>query len=94
MVKVVAQLKPLGKAGIQSEDVITRLIRRIFGPYSRLRSKKCAGGPRRSPLLSCARALGSFDVKIVRDVIHIDPVKYNAENDVAIFASPPSMNRQ
>ena len=23
-----------------------------------------------------------FDVKIVRDVIHIDPVKYNAENDV------------
>jgi len=35
-----------------------------------------------------------FDVKVTRDVIHINPVKYNAEgDDSAISGSPPSTSK-
>ena len=48
-----------------------------------MRSKKCGAVHTPVTLTIMRKGIGEpFDVKIVRDVIHIDPVKYNAENDV------------
>ena len=87
VVKVVAPIEdtPAAKAGIQSEDVITAIDKvDLQGLTLEDAVKKMRGAVHRPVTLTILRkAIAEpFDVKVVRDVIHIDPVKYNAENDV------------
>ena len=85
LVKVVAPIEdtPAAKAGIQSEDVITAIDKvDLQGLEDAV--KKMRGALHTPVTLTIMRKgiAEPFDVKVVRDVIHIDPVKYNAENDV------------
>ena len=76
---------PASKAGLMSGDLITHLNgEQIFG-LSLQEAVEKMRGPVKSPItLTIVRkdVEEAFDVKIVRDLIRIIPVKYNAEGDV------------
>src|SRR5215467_6434622 len=87
VVKVVAPIEdtPAAKAGIQSGDLITQLDKeQILGLTLQEAVEKMRGPVNSSITLTLVRkgVEDPFDVKVVRDVIHINPVKYNAEDDV------------
>ena len=87
VVKVVAPIDdtPAAKAGIQSGDLITQLDKeQILGLTLQEAVEKMRGPVNSSITLTLVRkgVADPFDVKVVRDVIHINPVKYNAEDDV------------
>lgn len=87
VVKVVSPIEdtPAAKAGVQSEDLIMAIDKVDLKDLTLEDAvKKMRGGVHTPVTLTIMRkGIGEpFDVKIVRDVIHIDPVKYNAENDV------------
>ena len=87
VVKVVAPIEdtPAAKAGIQSEDVITAIDKVDLQGLTLEDAVEKMRGAVHTPVTLTIMRKGiaePFDVKIVRDVIHIDPVKYNAENDV------------
>src|SRR5215470_3929906 len=87
VVKVVAPIEdtPAAKAGIQSGDLITHLDKeQILGLTLQEAVEKMRGPVNSGITLTVVRkgVEDPFDVKVVRDVIHINPVKYNAENDV------------
>ncbi len=87
VVKVVAPIDdtPAAKAGIQSGDLITHLDKeQILGLTLQEAVEKMRGPVNSGITLTIVRKgkEDPFDVKVVRDVIHINPVKYSAENDV------------
>ncbi|MGC1345727.1 MAG: S41 family peptidase [Methyloceanibacter sp.] len=87
VVKVVAPIEdtPAAKAGIQSGDFITAIDKDdIQGLTLEDAVEKMRGSAHAPITLTIVRRgiAEPFDVKIVRDVIHVDPVKYEADDDV------------
>ena len=87
VVKVVAPIDdtPASKAGIQSGDLITALDKEQIQGLTLQEAVEKMRGPVNSAITLTVVRKGvedPFDVKVVRDVIHINPVKYSAENDV------------
>ena len=87
VVKVVSPIDdtPAAKAGLQSGDLITALDKEQIQGLTLQEAVEKMRGPVNSAITLTVVRKGvddPFDVKVVRDVIHINPVKYNAENDV------------
>jgi carboxyl-terminal processing protease len=87
VVKVVSPIDdtPASKAGIQSGDLITALDKEQIQGLTLQEAVEKMRGPVNSAITLTVVRKGvedPFDVKVVRDVIHINPVKYSAENDV------------
>jgi carboxyl-terminal processing protease len=87
VVKVVSPIDdtPASKAGLQSGDLITALDKEQIQGLSLQEAVEKMRGPVNSPITLTIVRKGvddPFDVKVTRDVIHINPVKYNAEDDV------------
>src|SRR6478736_5676503 len=87
VVKVVAPIEdtPASKAGIQSGDLITALDKEQIQGLTLQEAVEKMRGPVNSAITLTVVRKGvddPFDVKVVRDVIHINPVKYSVENDV------------
>ena len=87
VVKVVAPIDdtPAAKAGIQSGDLITALDKEQIQGLTLQEAVEKMRGPVNSSITLTVVRKGvddPFDVKVTRDVIHINPVKYNAEDDV------------
>ncbi len=87
VVKVVSPIEdtPAAKAGIQSGDLITALDKEQIQGLTLQEAVEKMRGPVNSPITLTIVRKGvddPFDVKVTRDVIHINPVKYNAEDDV------------
>jgi len=87
VVKVVAPIEdtPASKAGLQSGDLITALDKEQIQGLTLQEAVEKMRGPVNSPITLTIVRKGvedPFDVKVTRDVIHINPVKYNAEDDV------------
>jgi carboxyl-terminal processing protease len=80
-VKVVAPIEdtPAAKAGVQSGDFITAIDKKDIQGLTLEDAVEEIRGPAQTPITSTIIRKGTakpFDVKIVRDVIHVDPVKY------------------
>jgi carboxyl-terminal processing protease len=87
VVKVVAPIEdtPAAKAGIQSGDFITAIDKDDIQGLTLEDAVEKMRGLARAPITLTIGRKGiaePFDVKIVRDVIHVDPVKYEADDDV------------
>ena len=87
VVKVVSPIEdtPASKAGLQSGDFITALDKEQIQGLTLQEAVEKMRGPVNSAITLTVVRKGvddPFDVKVTRDVIHINPVKYNAENDV------------
>ncbi len=87
VVKVVSPIEdtPASKAGLQSGDLITHLDKEQIQGLTLQEAVEKMRGPVNSPITLTIVRKGvedPFDVKVVRDVIHINPVKYSAEDDV------------
>ncbi|HEY8277579.1 MAG TPA: S41 family peptidase [Methyloceanibacter sp.] len=87
VVKVVAPIEdtPASKAGLQSGDLITALDKEQIQGLTLQEAVEKMRGPVNSPITLTIVRKGvedPFDVKVTRDVIHINPVKFNAEDDV------------
>src|SRR4026209_675307 len=87
VVKVVSPIEdtPASRAGLMSGDLITHLDKeQILGLTLQEAVEKMRGPVNSAITLPVVRkgVEDPFDVKVVRDVIHINPVKYNAEDDV------------
>lgn len=96
--KVVSPIEdtPAAKAGIMSGDVITALDKEQIQDLTLQQAVEKMRGSVNSPITLTIMRHGvdaPFDVKMVRDVIHIKPVKYNAENDVG-YVHITSFNEQ
>jgi carboxyl-terminal processing protease len=84
VVKVVAPIEdtPASRAGLMSGDLITHLDKEQILGLTLQEAVEKMRGPVNSPITLTIVRKGTedpFDVKVVRDVIHINPVKYNAE---------------
>jgi carboxyl-terminal processing protease len=98
LLKVVDPIEdtPAAKAGILSGDIIQALDKE---PVSRLTLQQAVEkmrGPTKAPItLTILRngRVDPFDLKIIRDVIHLKPVKYEADDDVA-YIHVTSFNEQ
>ena len=99
LLKIVAPIEgsPAAKAGILPGDLITAIDGDDTHGMSLDDAVQRMRGPVKVPVtLSIARsgASDSFDVRLVREVIQVVPVKYEIESRTsAIFASPPSTTR-
>jgi carboxyl-terminal processing protease len=87
LVKVVSPVSdtPAAKAGLQSGDFITAINGEDVQGLSLEEAVEKMRGPVDTPVKLTVARKGidePFDVKIMRDVIHITPVKYDAEDDV------------
>jgi carboxyl-terminal processing protease len=87
LIKVVSPIEdtPAAKAGLQSGDLITALDKEQVQGLTLQEAVENMRGPAKAPITLTIVRKGvqdPFDVKLVRDVIHIKPVKYNAEDDV------------
>jgi carboxyl-terminal processing protease len=87
VVKVVSPIEdtPASKAGLQSGDLITHLDKEQILGLTLQEAVEKMRGPVNSPITLTIVRKGvddPFDVKVTRDVIHINPVKFNAEGDV------------
>jgi carboxyl-terminal processing protease len=86
VIKVVSPIEdtPAAKAGIMSGDLITALDKEQIQGLTLQKAVEKMRGPVNSPITLTIVRKGvedPFDVKVTRDVIHINPVKYNAEGD-------------
>src|SRR6476620_12596815 len=86
-VTVVAHIEdtPAARAGLQSGDLITAVDSKQLRGLSLQEAVEKMRGPAHSPITLTIVRKGvnaPFEVTMVRDVIHIKPVKYRAENDV------------
>jgi carboxyl-terminal processing protease len=86
-VKVVAPIAdtPAAKAGIQSGDFITAIDKEDIQDLTLEDAVEQMRGPAQTPITLTIMRKGAgepFDVKVVRDVIQIDAVKYEPEDDV------------
>jgi carboxyl-terminal processing protease len=98
LLKVVSPIEdtPAAKAGIMSEDVITALDKEQIQNFTLQQAVEKMRGPVNSPVTLTIMRRGvdhPFDVKLVRDVIHIKPVKYESQNDVG-YVQISSFNEQ
>ncbi len=99
VVKVVAPIDdtPAERAGIMSGDLITHLDKdRILGLTLQEAVEKMRGPVNAAILLTIVRkgVEDPFEVKIIRDTIHINPVKYNAEGDDVAYIRITTFNEQ
>src|ERR1700704_3581926 len=99
VVKVVSPIEdtPAAKAGLQSGDLITALDKEQIQGLTLQEAVEKMRGPVNSPITLTVVRKGPddpFDVKVTRDVIHINPVKYNAEGDDAGYIRVTTFNEQ
>ena len=99
VIKVVSPIEdtPAAKAGIMSDDVITALDKEQIQALTLQEAVEKMRGPVNSPITLTIVRKGvehPFDVKITRDVLHINPVKYNAESDDVGYMRISSFNEQ
>jgi carboxyl-terminal processing protease len=98
VVKVVSPIAdtPAARAGLQSGDLITALDKTQLQGLSLQEAVEKMRGPVHAPITLTIVRKGvdkPFEVTMVRDVIHIRPVKYSAENDVG-YIQITSFNEQ
>ena len=87
---------PAAKAGILSGDIIQALDKEPVSNLTLQQAVEKMRGPAKAPItLTILRngRVDPFDVKVIRDVIHIKPVKYEADDDVA-YIQITSFNEQ
>ena len=99
VVKVVSPIEdtPAAKAGIMSGDLITALDKEQIQGLTLQEAVEKMRGPVNSPITLTIVRKGvehPFDVKITRDVIHINPVKYDAEGDDVGYIRITTFNEQ
>ena len=99
VVKVVSPIEdtPAAKAGLMSGDLITHLDKEQILGLTLQEAVEKMRGPGNSPITLTIVRKGvddPFDVKVTRDVIHINPVKYNAEGDDAGYIRVTTFNEQ
>ena len=99
VVKVVAPIEdtPASRAGLMSGDLITHLDKeQILGLTLQEAVEKMRGPVNSGITLTIVRkgTEDPFDVKVVRDVIHINPVKYNAEGEDVGYIRLTTFNEQ
>ncbi|MGE5260218.1 MAG: S41 family peptidase, partial [Actinomycetota bacterium] len=99
VVKVVSPIEdtPAAKAGLQSGDLITALDKEQIQGLTLQEAVEKMRGPVNSPITLTIVRKGvddPFDVKVTRDVIHINPVKYNAEGDDVGYIRITTFNEQ
>jgi len=99
VVKVVSPIEdtPAAKAGLMSGDFITALDKEQIQGLTLQEAVEKMRGPVNSPITLTIVRKGvedPFEVKVVRDVIHINPVKYNAEGDDVGYIRVTTFNEQ
>jgi carboxyl-terminal processing protease len=99
VVKVVSPIEdtPAARAGIMSGDLITHLDKEQILGLTLQEAVEKMRGPVNSPISLTIVRKGvddPFEVKVVRDVIHINPVKYNAEGDDVGYIRVTTFNEQ
>jgi carboxyl-terminal processing protease len=87
VIKVVSPIDgtPAARAGLQSDDVIISLDKKPIGGLTLQEAVDKMRGPPRAPITLTIVRKGvdhPIDVKLVRSVIHVIPVKYQADDDV------------
>jgi carboxyl-terminal processing protease len=98
LIKIVSPIDgtPAARAGLRSGDVITSLDKKqVLGLTLQEAVDKMRGPPRAPITLTIVRKGVDYpiDVKLVRSVIHVIPVKYQAEDDVG-YVYITSFNEQ
>src|SRR6478609_7559152 len=98
VVKVVSPIAdtPAARAGLKSGDLITALDKTQLRGLTLQEAVEKMRGPVHAPITLTIVRKGvdkPFEVTMVRDVIHIRPVKYRAENDVG-YIQITSFNEQ
>ncbi len=99
VVKVVAPIEdtPADRAGLMSGDLITHLDKEQILGLTLQEAVEKMRGPVNSPIgLTIVRkgVEDPFEVKVVRDMIHINPVKYNAEGEDVGYIRVTTFNEQ
>ncbi len=99
VVKVVSPIEdtPASRAGLMSGDLITHLDKEQILGLTLQEAVEKMRGPVNSPITLTIVRKGvdnPFDVKVVRDVIHINPVKYNVEGDDIGYIRVTTFNEQ
>jgi carboxyl-terminal processing protease len=87
-IKVVNPIEdtPAEKAGVKKDDLITRLDGDSIQGLTLEEAVERMRGPTNSAIVLTIMRKGNphpFDIKIIRDVVRIHPVRYEAEDDVA-----------
>ena len=98
VIKVVSPIDdtPAYKAGVQANDLITHLDNDQITGLTLEQAVEKMRGPVNTPITLTVIRKGKdepFDIKVVRDVIKINPVKSRAENDVA-YVKVSTFNEQ
>jgi carboxyl-terminal processing protease len=99
VVKVVSPIEdtPASRAGLMSGDLITHLDKEQILGLTLQEAVEKMRGPVNSPITLTVVRKGvedPFEVKVVRDIIHINPVKYNAEGDDVGYIRVTTFNEQ
>jgi len=99
VVKVVSPIEdtPASRAGLMSGDLITHLDKEQIVGLTLQEAVEKMRGPVNSPITLTIVRKGvddPFDVKVVRDVIHINPVKYDVEGDDIGYIRITTFNEQ
>jgi carboxyl-terminal processing protease len=99
VVKVVSPIEdtPASRAGLMSGDLITHLDKEQILGLTLQEAVEKMRGPVNSPITLTIVRKGvedPFDVKVVRDVIHINPVKYSVEADDIGYIRITTFNEQ
>ena len=99
IVKVVSPIEdtPAARAGLMSGDLITHLDKEQILGLTLQEAVEKMRGPVNSPITLTVVRKGvddPFDVKVVRDVIHINPVKYDVEGGDIGYIRITTFNEQ
>jgi carboxyl-terminal processing protease len=99
VVKVVSPIEdtPAARAGLMSGDLITHLDKEQILGLTLQEAVEKMRGPVNSPITLTVVRKGvddPFDVKVVRDVIHINPVKYDVEGGDIGYIRITTFNEQ
>ncbi len=99
VVKVVSPIEdtPASRAGLMSGDLITHLDKEQILGLTLQEAVEKMRGPVNSPITLTIVRKGvedPFDVKVTRDVIHINPVKYNVEGGDIGYIRVTTFNEQ
>ena len=98
LIKIVSPIDgtPAARAGLRSDDVISSLDKKPVGGLTLQEAVDKMRGPPRAPITLTIVRKGvdhPINVKLVRSVIHVIPVKYQAEEDVG-YININSFNEQ